>query len=281
MEELSFTVSGLRVAAKAWGPKDGRLVLAMHGWLDNAATFDRLAPLLDPSLRLLAIDLPGHGLSEHRSEDAGYAIPDAAHDVALLIHQLGGECMILGHSMGAAIAAILAGAKPSLVSRLVLLEGLGPLTEEADGAPDRLGGAIDESLRRAGGSKTRVFADLDDAATRVTEAAPMDLASAKVLLSRGLQAVPGGYTWRTDPRLRSTTRLRFTEAHVAAFMRRIACETLIITATQGWPSPAEMIALRKSYVQKRIEVTLQGRHHVHLDSPELVAPHVNRFLAVR
>lgn len=287
MDDLFYDVNGLRIAAKAWGPKDGRLVVAMHGWLDNAATFDRLAPLLDPSLRLVALDLPGHGHSQHRSADAAYSLPDAAFDVAVLLHQLG-PCVLLGHSMGAAIAALVAGAKPSMVTKLVLIEGLGPLIEEADQAPQRLEGAIDEQLRRHSGStrpaglstgKTRVFRDLDDAAARVTEAAPMSLDSARYLLARGLQTVPGGVTWRTDPRLRSMTRVRLTEAHVAAFLRRISCETLIVLASEGWPTPPDLVELRKSYVAHRTVVTVAGRHHVHLDAPELVAPHVNAFLS--
>jgi pimeloyl-ACP methyl ester carboxylesterase len=276
-EEITLEVSGLRIAAKAWGPKDGRKVLALHGWLDNAATFDRLVPLLPSELRIVAVDLPGHGLSQHRSPDAGYALPDAAYDVALLIHTLGwSKCALLGHSMGAAISALLAGTAPELVERLVLVEGLGPLVEEPDGAPARLMNAIGEGLRRR--SQTRVFASVDEAAARVVEAAPMEIASAKILLQRGLQAVPGGYTWRTDPRLRTTTRLRFTEGHVRAFLQRIACDTLIVLAEEGWPAPPELNALRKSYIARRSEITVPARHHVHLDAPERIASHIGRHL---
>ncbi|KAF4532370.1 hypothetical protein B566_EDAN003674 [Ephemera danica] len=37
----------------------------MHGWQDNAATFDPLLAMLPSSLSVLAIDVPGHGFSSH------------------------------------------------------------------------------------------------------------------------------------------------------------------------------------------------------------------------
>ena len=58
-------------------------VLCLHGWLDNAASFNRLAPLLLDAhsvssdeeqeqyqpMEILALDFPGHGLSGHKSVD--------------------------------------------------------------------------------------------------------------------------------------------------------------------------------------------------------------------
>ena len=46
-------------AAKVWGPDDGVPILALHGWLDNAGTFDRLAPLLHANIRLVCLDFCG------------------------------------------------------------------------------------------------------------------------------------------------------------------------------------------------------------------------------
>ena len=62
------------------GGSSGSPVLALHGWLDNSASFDRLAPLL-PGLRLVALDLPGHGRSEHRAASAAYHFVDWVADV--------------------------------------------------------------------------------------------------------------------------------------------------------------------------------------------------------
>ena len=48
-----------------WGSKTKQPVLALHGWQDNAGTWDKLSPYLLPEISILAIDLPGHGLSSH------------------------------------------------------------------------------------------------------------------------------------------------------------------------------------------------------------------------
>lgn len=65
-KEISFKVPWGNIAAKEWGPDDGKLFLGLHGWLDNANTFDRLVPLLPADIKFIAIDLPGHGRSSHR-----------------------------------------------------------------------------------------------------------------------------------------------------------------------------------------------------------------------
>lgn len=51
--------------AKWWGSKDKQPIIAIHGWQDNAGTFDPLVELLPTNLSILCIDLPGHGRSSH------------------------------------------------------------------------------------------------------------------------------------------------------------------------------------------------------------------------
>ena len=67
VEEVRPSLGHIELAAHLFGPVDGLPVIALHGWLDNANSFARLAPLLR-GLRIVALDLAGHGYSEHRRQ---------------------------------------------------------------------------------------------------------------------------------------------------------------------------------------------------------------------
>ncbi|KAL2717366.1 putative serine hydrolase isoform X2 [Vespula squamosa] len=58
-------ISVMKHLGKLWGSRDKQPILAIHGWQDNAGSFDSLAPLLSSNLPVLSIDLPGHGYSSH------------------------------------------------------------------------------------------------------------------------------------------------------------------------------------------------------------------------
>lgn len=126
VEEIRLSLGHIELAAHLFGPEDGLPVIALHGWLDNANSFARLAPRLK-GLRIVALDLAGHGYSEHRPLGAGYALADYAHDVLRVAEQLGWQRFaLLGHSLGAIISVQLAGALPDRVSHLALIDGVIP-----------------------------------------------------------------------------------------------------------------------------------------------------------
>jgi len=276
--ERTIEIPGLTLAARVHGPDDGLPVLALHGWLDNAASFDRLAPLL-PGLRVVALDLAGHGLSRRRV-GAPYHFIDFVADAAAAADALGWrQFALLGHSLGAGVAALLAGTWPDRVRRLVLLEGLAPLTEADADAPARLRDALAAELAPGRGGPRPGYPDPQVVARRLAEAVQMREDSAALLLARGLHEVaPGRWDWRADGPLRQPSRLRMTAAQVEAFLRAITCPTLLLRANPGMPVDPAFFAARAGWISRLSWVERPGGHHLHLDEPGTVAALVAPFL---
>lgn len=264
VEEIRLNLPHIELAAHLYGPEDGQPVLALHGWLDNAMSFARLAPKLD-GLRIVALDLPGHGHSGHRAAGAGYQLWDYALDALLVAERLGWQRFsLLGHSLGAIVAMLLAAALPERIARLALIDGIFPLTDEPELAPAKLGEALTAQL--AIGRKRRpVYASVERAVeARLRGGYPLSREAAELLASRGLAPQAGGYTWRTDPRLTLPSPLRLSRAQAEAFVRGLRCPVSLVLAEEGLPRrDGQWMALIESLP---IELhRLPGGHHLHLD----------------
>ncbi|MEX6502802.1 alpha/beta fold hydrolase [Pseudomonas zhanjiangensis] len=279
-EEVRLRLPHIELAAHLYGPEDGLPVIALHGWLDNAASFARLAPRL-PGLRIVALDFAGHGHSDHRPLGASYAIWDYVHDVLQVAEQFGWQRFsLLGHSMGAIVSVLLAGALPERVARLALIDGLMPYTGEAESAPQKLAEALKAQMALAGKRKP-VYAQFDRAVeARMRGVGAVSREAAELLAQRGLMPVPGGFTWRTDSRLTLPSPLRLTRAHAQAFVRHLQCPTSLVLAEQGMllAQPGLRELLEEVSVSR---TELPGGHHLHLDDEggaQLVADCFNPFL---
>lgn len=277
-EELELEIPGLRIAARAFGPASGRRCLAVHGWMDNAASFEQLAPLLG-DVRFVAVELPGHGHSAHRPPAVPYHFIDYASDLLLCADALGWERFVLvGHSLGAGVSAIAAGAEPERIERLVLIEGLGPMSDLPESAPKVLETAL-RSQRRLTQRAPKVYPTFDAAVdARMESLSSLARASAEALVRRGTRPADGGLVFRFDPRLRENSRLRLTEPQVQAFLSRISAPTLVIMAEQGWPFGDEYVNGRLALVPHHQLVRLAGGHHLHMDLPQEVAAVLRPFI---
>jgi len=276
--EIDLHLPHVRIAAREWGDRDAEPVLALHGWLDNAASFDTLAPLLS-DLHLVAVDLPGHGRSRHRPPGAIHHFIDWVPEVAATADALGWDGFsLLGHSMGAGICSLVPAVFPGRVRRVVLLEGAGPLAADAAKAPEQLISALGDETR-AGGAGSRVFPDIESAVEARRRDTDLPEDAARRLVERGTEEVEDGVRFSFDPRLKTRSRLRFTENQVRAFLAAIDCPVLAVGATQGWPFPREIVEARLALIPTLERADVEGGHHVHLTHPERVAPPVTRFFS--
>lgn len=259
--EHSLAIGSRNLAYRIHGPDTAPPVIALHGWRDNAATFELLAPLL-PGLRLIALDLPGHGLSSWRDADGGYYIWSYLTDILAVVDALGLQRFsILGHSMGGAVGALLAGTWPERVERLALLDAVGPLATAPEDAP----GQLMRSHEQAKASNRRHHYPDFDAAVAARAAKGLELPAATLLGRRGIARDDKGWYWTLDPRLSRANQFSLSEAHVEAFLRRIECDVLLIAAPSYWIKLKDWFDLRCTYFNKLQRVDLPGGHHQHLE----------------
>jgi len=266
------TLRGLR-----WGRSGDASILALHGWLDNAASFARLAPLLMDA-DVVAIDLPGHGYSDHRPQGARYHFIDFIPVVLDAMNELGWpNCVLIGHSLGAAIASFTAATEPDRVQGLFLIDGLGPSSEKPHSAPGRLQRSIRRFVDCPATAATE-YPDLDAMINARHRAGRIGKAGAALLATRNAIQSERGFRWRTDPRLLLPNPQYLTEEQVLAFLRKVEAPTVLGMASEGLLQAQPQTKERICAFSSIDVVELPGAHHLHLDDPQPVAQVVNRFL---
>ncbi|XP_036154642.1 serine hydrolase-like protein 2 isoform X6 [Myotis myotis] len=121
--ELKLAVPWGHIAAKAWGSQKGSPILCLHGWLDNANSFDRLIPLLPRDFYYVAMDFGGHGLSSHYSPGLPYYYQNFVGEIRRVSAALKWDRFsIMGHSFGGTVGGMFSCMFPEMVDKLILLD---------------------------------------------------------------------------------------------------------------------------------------------------------------
>ena len=272
-EELRLECAGGVLAARRWGEPSLPPLLALHGWLDNAGSFDALAPLLATQWHIVALDLRGHGQSVHIPAGAWYHYVDYFDDIRATLDRLGwARASLLGHSLGGALASQFAAIYPERVERLLLIEALGPLTRTLDDALPRLRQALDQHAAFAARRPLRVYPTLDEAIAARRAANDLSEGAARAIVTRGVRAVEGGWVWSSDPRLTVVSPQRYSEEEVLATLAGIRAPTRLVLADPPTSYlPTAMMDARAARVPDMQVVHLPGNHHLHLEHPAAVA----------
>lgn len=271
-------LSGLR-NGRAQGPK----LLALHGWLDNAASYVPLAPWFD-GFDLVAPDLPGHGASAHLPAAAEYTLVTAARAALAVADALGWERFhLLGHSLGGATASFVAAAVPQRVDKLLLIEALGSLSEPEQRVGARLREAF-AGMAALGGKQLRVFSDIATAIRARMLANDLSEPVARLLVERGVAPVRGeggaaGFVWRSDPRLTLTSALRMSEEQMRWLIRAIDSPTCMVWADPAQSYMPDAVRRERATLLRDGELhTRAGTHHLHMEQPQTVGELFREFL---
>jgi pimeloyl-ACP methyl ester carboxylesterase len=222
-KEKQFMLNGFRYAAQLWGENKSIPAIALHGWLDNSASFDVLAPQLH-DVQCLAIDLAGHGWSEHKKGVSDYPIWCEISAIYEIADQMGWDKFaLIGHSRGAMISLLAAGVFPERISHLIMLDSIMPPVVSSEQAPERFRQSIKE-IQQQLSRPLSLYKSFDQAinARCNSRYSPIKSISAKILATRGLREIDDKYHWHADGKLWAPSNVGLSYDMVSAFAQKAA-----------------------------------------------------------
>ncbi|WP_352109346.1 alpha/beta hydrolase [Glaciecola sp. XM2] len=258
-----------QIAALVSGQQNSSPILFVHGFLDNAASFDDVVSHL-ANHYCIAIDLPGHGKSAHRSKDAHYHLTDYVYDLHRLIESNDfTNVTLVGHSLGGIISSIYCALYPNKVANLVVIESLGPLTEPEFTTVAQLRGSMASRDKANGPIKhPKSMEDVVAARMRVSD---LSASEALRILSRNIVEYDGALKWRTDKRLRTQSAIRMTPNQAMNIIENIQCTFNLVLGDRGFTKIKRMLKHRRNIFKHFNMVEFKGGHHVHMQAPDKVA----------
>ena len=278
-------VRGLRYHCREWGEAGAPRVFMLHGWMDVSASFQFLVDALAREWHVVAPDWRGYGLSEWSGADS-YWFADYIGDLDVLLARYSPNepVKLVGHSMGANIACLYAGARPTRVAQVVNLEGFGLRDGDAQDAPQRYAKWLDELAQP---QRFRAYESFAALARRLQAQNPRLTESRAAFLARhgGREDAEGLVRLASDPAHKRTHPVLYRLEEAKACWRAITAPVL-------WIDGAESETLRQlrihanDYAERKAcfarlteHVVPDAGHMVHHDRPEAVAALIEPFLA--
>lgn len=100
--------------------KEDRCIVLLHGYLESMLVWEDFIPYLYKEVRVVTLDLPGHGISVVQGEE--HSMDFLADTVADALRALGiARCTLVGHSMGGYVALAFCERHPEMLDGVVLL----------------------------------------------------------------------------------------------------------------------------------------------------------------
>ncbi|WP_243057194.1 alpha/beta fold hydrolase [Nocardioides sp. SR21] len=136
---MRIAANDIELEVRASGPEDGPPLVLLHALGEGATDWDRIAPAFAEHWRVVAVDLRGHGASDH---PGSYSLELMRDDVLALLDALGlASIDLVGHSLGGFVAHLVAQHSPERVARLVLEDVTAPLPRSV-APPERPAGEL-------------------------------------------------------------------------------------------------------------------------------------------
>lgn len=275
-QEQFFDIRGRRLCVCEWASEGDPVVICVHGLLDQGGVWAPVATALSRSgFHVFAPDLQGHGRSHHAHTSLSNQLVEFLADLEQLSCRLDNQPFTLvGHSMGAALAAIFAALWPERINALILLELPSGLVELPQSDADA--GAADLLMRQVhtlvSPPSHPFLADLNQAIDRLRQAFPcLTFELASMLVQRTTEPSDGGLRWTWDPLLKIHSGFELGRAQYREILRRIAVPVTLVYGGASDFVDREGKEMHEAVLPFARKLTLPCAHHLPLEDPRAVS----------
>ena len=263
-------------------------LLMLHGWMDVSASFQFVVDALGRGWRVVAPDWRGFGRTDRTPTDC-YWYPDYLADLEFILDDVVGQASawLIGHSMGANVALMYAGARPQRVRAVVNLEGFGLRPTRPAQAPGRYAQWIDQLKQ---GGALRDYASQQEVAARLMKNNPRLSAERAAFLAQHWSEPDGAGRFRIagDPAHRIVNPTLYRIDEVLACWKSVECPVLWVQGAQtdvlqhvGEDRSAALkeVEIRKAALRNvQSAVVEDAGHMLHHDQPGEVARLIEDFV---
>jgi pimeloyl-ACP methyl ester carboxylesterase len=276
--EQRLSVRGVDYCLHEWGDADSPLFVYLHGWGDTGSTFQFVVDALRSGWRVIAPDWRGFGRSACRC--SSYWFPDYLADLHALLEFISPKhpLRLVGHSMGANVAALYAGIFPERVSAFVNVEGFGLVDSDPGEAPSRYRAWIENA------GESLSFSDYDEFAAlarRIGKRHPLMSASQALFVARqwASQQSDGRVRLRADPLHKLPNPVLYRRAEAEACWRKATATTLLILGGQSrFARELPEVSSASIFAASETVVIDAAGHMLHFEMPESLAAAIEGFL---
>lgn len=281
VEQVDFNFGQRNLSGVHWNKTKeySKKIIALHGWCDNAASFNFLAPQLHAEV--FAPDLAGHGRSYHRGELGTYTVWQDLHDIYALVKELGWKNFsLLGHSRGGMVASLFAASFPELVLNFLSIEGLFPIPSETAVFPQQLRAAVEQRFEIDALRKNRYSSFEMAVKAREQGMFRVPHEDALAFAERGIVEKDGKFYWKYDPLLKMPSEVKLSIKHLHILASTIQCPVTLVTGDNSGFDQYDKLVKQLTGSMRFQGRRLSGGHHLHMsENFQAVADIFNNVIA--
>lgn len=293
-ENISIEVPWGQVVGRWYGNRKVRPILALHGWMDNLGTWDRLIPLLPDHVGILCLDLPGHGASSKLPLGITYHVLDYVHIIIRVVKEYKWrKVSLMAHSMGAIVSFHYTVLYPHMVDMLILVDLITNRIERPDDMITEMNTRVEKLLIEEERMEQwhykpppcYSYEELEEAVYRGTYNS-LAKENCKYLLNRNITRAeqhPAKFYFSRDPRIKYNVRTSGDHNLALEMAKRVRNIPVMIVRGDKLSfmrrKDEDIVQIFKTnnphFEYHRIK---DGTHHLHVNQAEEVAAFINPFI---